>query len=337
MAGAPAWTARQGALTAGSVALAVTAGAALSLPDLWWAAISAWIVSNPDMSALWSKLGMRLAGTVFGLALGVAAAEMSAGLPPMQGLILFASAAVGCHLRFSSRYGYAWFYGAVTTAIVVAVSILAPETIFSFVQFRLIEIALGVFASAFVHTLGGARAAPASAAAPVASSGDLARVGLVAAISTVAMTALWSWLDTPSLPQALASTMVLADRDLAAIRSRARQRLIGCALGGCAGLAGMAFEFDTMPVYLVVLFAGLFYFSRLHHGGGKQSYIGTQGGVAYITAMVTGNGPAADILPVVERLAGVFIGVVMMVSVSFVLGALRAPVRGPTLQAEGGA
>jgi uncharacterized membrane protein YccC len=319
------WSARQGGLTAASVTIAVLAGAALGLQDLWWAAISAWVVSNPDLSALWRKLGMRLAGTAVGLAFGYVIAQASAGRLLFQALGLFASAAVGCYLRFSQLYGYAWFYGALTIAIVIAMSVISPADVYSFAQFRLIEIALGVFASAFVHELGRAARGPEAPAPAAAPSGELAQVGLVAGLSVLAMTCLWSWFDTPSLPQALASTLVLADRDLATIRSRARQRLIGCALGAVAGLAALSFEVEALPVYLVVLFAGIFYFSRLHHGGGPQSYIGTQGGVAYITAMVTGNGPAADIWPVVGRLAGIFMGVVLMVSVSFVLAAVRAP------------
>jgi uncharacterized membrane protein YccC len=316
------WSARQGGLTAASVTLAVLAGAALGLQDLWWAAISAWVVSNPDLSALWRKLGMRLVGTAVGLAFGYLIAEASAGRLLFQVLALFASAAVGSYLRFSDRYGYAWFYGALTIAIVIAVSVLSPDDVFSFAQFRLIEIALGVFASAFVHELGRAGRGP-EAPAAAGPSRELTLVGIVAGLSVVAMTCLWSWFDTPSLPQALASTLVLADRDLAAIRSRARQRFIGCALGGVAGLAALSLEVDALPVFLVALFAGIFYFSRLHHGGGSQSYIGTQGGVAYISAMVTGNGPAADIWPVVSRLAGIFMGVALMVSVSFVLAAAR--------------
>jgi uncharacterized membrane protein YccC len=318
------WSARQGGLTAASVTLAVLAGAALDLQNLWWAAISAWVVSNPDLSALWRKLGMRLAGTAVGLALGVVIAQASAGRLLFQALGLFASAAIGCYLRFSQLYGYAWFYGALTIAIVIAMSVISPADVYSFAQFRLIEIALGVFVSALVHELGRAARGPEASAPAAAPSGELAQVGLVAGLSVLVMTCLWSWLDTPSLPQALASTLVLADRDLATIRARARQRLIGCALGAMAGLAALSFEVEALPVHLVVLFAGIFYFSRLHHGGGAQSYIGTQGGVAYITAMVTGNGPAADIWPVVGRLAGIFMGVVLMVSVSFLLAALRA-------------
>ncbi len=319
------WSARQGGLTAGSVTLAVVAGAALGLQDLWWAAISAWVVSNPDLSALWRKLGMRLAGTACGLAFGYVIAQAVADRPPYQALGLFVSAAVGCYLRFSDRYGYAWFYGALTIAIMIAVSVLTPAEVFSFAQFRLIEIALGVFASAFVHDLFGAGGGPAATAEAIAPpSRELTEVGLVAGLSVLAMTLLWSQFDTPSLPQALASTLVLADRDLAAIRSRARQRLIGCALGVIAGFVALSLPLDALPVYLIVLFAGAFCFSRLHHGGGRQSYIGTQGGVAYITAMVTGDGPTADMWPVIGRLAGIFLGVALMVSVSFVLAAVRA-------------
>jgi uncharacterized membrane protein YccC len=319
------WSARQGGLTATSVTLAVLAGAALGLQDLWWAAISAWVVSNPDLSALWRKLGMRLAGTAVGLAFGYVIAQASAGRLLFQALGLFASAAVGCYLRFSQLYGYAWFYGALTIAIVIAMSVISPADVYSFAQFRLIEIALGVFASALVHELGRAARGPEPPAPAAAPSGELAQVGLVAGLSVLVMTCLWSWFDTPSLPQALASTLVLADRDLATIRARARQRFIGCALGAAAGLAALSLQLDALPVYLVVLFAGIFYFSRLHHGGGPQSYIGTQGGVAYITAMVTGDGPTADVWPVIGRLAGIFMGVVLMVSVSFVLAAVRAP------------
>lgn len=321
MADAPfGWSAREGGLTAASVTLAVLLGAALHLEDLWWAAISAWIVSSPDLSALWRKLGMRLAGTILGLALGYAIADASAGAPPFQALALFVAAAAGCYLRFASRFGYAWFYAAVTIVVVIAVGILAPAQAFSFLQFRLIEIALGVFASAFVHELGraGRGGEPAPAAAP--PSRELVRIGIVAGLSVVAMTCFWSWFDSPAFAQTLCSTMVLVDRDLGAMRSRARQRLIGCALGALAGLAALSLGLDALPLHLIVLFAGIFYFSRLHHGGGRQSYIGTQGGVAYITALVTGDGPAADVLPVIERLAGIFLGVALMVTLSFALG-----------------
>ncbi|MFG1346781.1 hypothetical protein V5F59_17975 [Xanthobacter autotrophicus DSM 431] len=97
---------------------------------------------------------------------------------------------------------------------------------------------------------------------------------------------IWSWFLIPSMPQAVGSTLAVLDRDFASVKVRARQRFLGCALGAGLGL-------DALPVYATVLFAGIF-FSRLHNGGGPQSYIGTQGGIAFITAMVTGAGPPSS-------------------------------------------
>jgi uncharacterized membrane protein YccC len=152
---------------------------------------------------------------------------------------------------------------------------------------------------------------------------DLMQISLVAGISAVAMVILRSWFDLPSLPQAIGSSLAVLDRDFGAIRVRGRQRLLGCVLGALARLAALLLQLDNILVDLTVLAGGIFYFSRLHTGGGPQSYIGTQGGVAFITALVTDRSPPAALLPVVERLAGIFIGVALMLIASLVLSALR--------------
>ncbi len=329
MAAAPSgWSARQGLVTASSVTLAVLTGALLGLPDLWWAAISAWIVANPDFGALWRKLAMRIAGTAAGLLIGLNVALLTEGYPPFQALVLFAAGGIGTYQRFSHRYGYGWFYAALTISMMIAVSITAPNTLFSFAQFRFIEIVLGVGVTAFVHALARPQyfsAAP--LAAPRSSDPGLVQVGLVGGFSVVGMTALWSTFDIPALPQTLISTLALLDRDYATIRVRARQRFLGCLLGAVLGLLCLLLQFNALGPYLAVLFAGIFYFSRLHHSGGPQAYIGTQGGVAFITAMVTGGGPPASVIPALNRLAGVFVGVAMMLAVSVVLAALATPRR----------
>ncbi|MFG1215293.1 FUSC family protein [Xanthobacter flavus] len=324
---AAGWSARQGLITAASVVLALLMAAALGLQGLWWAAISAWIVSNPDFSALWRKAGMRLAGTAVGLSAGYLLAVALEGIPLFQALALFIICGVGSYLRFSSRYGYAWFYGTITLMLMLAVSILETGALFSFAENRFLEIACGVVASAVVHAVGRPRtdrAAPAAAPVPAHPADlDLVHIGLVAGISAVGMVTLWSWFDLPSLPQAIGSSLAVLDRDFGTMRVRGRQRVLGCVLGALAGLAALLLQLDNLLVYLAVLAGGIFYFSRLHTGGGPQSYIGTQGGVAFITALVTDGGPPAELMPVVERLAGIFIGVALMLIASFVLSALH--------------
>lgn len=330
---ATGWSARQGLITAASVVLALLMAAALGLQGLWWAAISAWVVSNPDFSALWRKAGMRLAGTAVGLSAGYVLAVALEGIPLFQALALFIICGVGSYLRFVSRYGYAWFYGTITLMLMLAVSIVETGALFSFAQNRFLEIACGVVASAVIHAAArprsdrAATALPASPGEPAASAQpadlDLVHIGLVAGTSAVAMVALWSWFDLPSLPQAIGSSLAVLDKDFGAMRVRGRQRVLGCILGALAGLAALLLQLDNLVVYLTVLAGGIFYFSRLHNGGGPQSYIGTQGGVAFITALITDGGPPDALMPVLERLAGIFIGVALMLTASFVLSALK--------------
>jgi uncharacterized membrane protein YccC len=337
MAGAfTGWSARQGLATAGSVTLAVWVGAYLGQQDLWWAAISAWIVSNPDFGALWRKLAMRIAGTAFGLLIGFFLSVAIQGQPALQAIAFFAVCAFGPYQRFSSAYGYAWFYGAITIAMLLAVSIVAPKTLFAFAQYRFPEIVTGALASAFVHALvrPGDAAAPPKPTELAPRDRALFRVALVGGFSGVGVTLVWLAFALPSLPQGLISTLVLIDSDTSNIRVRGRQRFLGCALGALLGLACVGVGLDAEPVYFATLFAGIFYLSRTHHGGGPSSYIGTQGGVAFITAMVTGRGPPSSILPAVERLAGILIGVTLMTGVALVLSALAAPPRAVSASGE---
>ena len=156
------WNPHQGLATAGSVTLAVGLGAYFHQQDLWWAAISAWIVSNPDFAALLRKTAMRLAGTAFGLLIGFFLAVAIENDKALQLIAIFAISAFGSYQRFASNYGYAWFYGAVTMSLLLAVSIVQPASLFAFAEFRFPEIAIGCLASAFVHALLG----PARAGAP---------------------------------------------------------------------------------------------------------------------------------------------------------------------------
>ena len=70
----------------------------------------------------------------------------------------------------------------------------------------------------------------------------------------------------------------------------------------------------------MMLFGGIFAFSRLHLSKGPSSYIGTQGGVAFIMAMVTGNHAPNTIDPVIGRVAGITGGVLVVAAIGLVLG-----------------
>jgi uncharacterized membrane protein YccC len=131
---------------------------------------------------------------------------------------------------------------------------------------------------------------------------------------------LWSWLRLPALPQIVITCLVVLDRDGTATQFRGLQRVLGCLAGGASGLLTIRMEPDSFILWSVMLVGGVFLFSLLHHSTSRWAYVGTQGGVAFILALVTGIGPPDTIIPAVSRIAGMLCGVGILLFVCFVFG-----------------
>jgi hypothetical protein len=76
---------------------------------------------------------------------------------------------------------------------------------------------------------------------------------------------------------------------------------------------------DSFLVWSVFLILGIAGFSRLHLSDSRWAYTGTQGGLAFITALVTGNGPPDTIDPIVNRICGITIGVLIFMGIVFIV------------------
>jgi uncharacterized membrane protein YccC len=134
---------------------------------------------------------------------------------------------------------------------------------------------------------------------------------------------LWLWLNLPSLPQIIITCLVVLDRDGASTHFRGLQRILGCLAGGTFGLLTVSLGPDSFLIWSVMLIGGVFLFSLIHHGGSRWAYVGTQGGVAFILALVTGPGPPDSIVPAVSRIAGMLCGVGILLCVCFVFEEMR--------------
>ena len=118
----------------------------------------------------------------------------------------------------------------------------------------------------------------------------------------------------------LISCLVVLDRDGASTHFRGMQRILGCLAGGALGLLTVRLGPDSFFIWSAMLIAGVFLFALIHHGGSRWAYVGTQGGVAFILALVTGAGPPDSIVPAVNRIAGMLCGVGILLFVCFVFG-----------------
>lgn len=326
-----------GLVTAAGVCLAVLAALILRLENPWWAAISAWMVANPDVQALWLKGLMRIAGTVLGCIIGYVAAIAAIDNIGLQAALLFLFGYGLVNLRYRMRYSYAWLFFMLMPVLLLYVAMQAPDTVRAFAIWRTLEIVTGVLAMAltaglFTTFFGSAHARKSLRDAylrekPKLTPRELRDIHILAVGGggmTVLIALLWSIYDLPALTQIGITLLAVLDRDPVGTRIRGWQRIAGTVLGGLLGLAVIAAGIDLLPIWLLLLFLGLFLFAGLHHFGGGSAYIGTQGGIAYMFCLVSGAGPPETFMPVVNRLAGMMSGIFLLLVVLILVEAVTA-------------
>lgn len=308
---------RQALVTAVGIWLAAVFAFALGTSDPWWASISALIIANPDRSALVQKAVLRLIGTILGCIIGFYAALALEGQAVAQALFLFGINTACVLMRFRSRFSYAWLLGGLTIDMAMIGSIDAPDTLYSFVVFRGTEISVGVLAAlAAALVLGRDVHGPPASPAPAAPTRmEEWHAALIGGTMLPVILVAWSLLALPSLLQIVISAIAVIDRDVTLMRTKGLHRILGCLLGGSLGLFFTSLGIDSFIAWSLVFIAGLYALVHVHHGPARYAYVGTQGALGFIITMVTGPGPPSSIEPIVDRLAGMLSGVVLLLLV----------------------
>src|SRR6202011_2643931 len=88
-------------------------------------------------------------------------------------------------------------------------------------------------------------------------------------------------------------------------------RLAGCILGGLAALAAMILvseNFDSLPPYLVVIFAVTMFSTYVAQSSEWLAYAGIQAGITFLICYV-GLAPASDVYRPLWRFWGIILGV----------------------------
>jgi uncharacterized membrane protein YccC len=102
---------------------------------------------------------------------------------------------------------------------------------------------------------------------------------------------------------------------------RGIHRILGCLLGGIAGLACLALSVQSFGLWLLMLTAGVWAAAHVQGSTRGIGYVGTQAAVVFITTLVQDWGPPSSIFPGIERLAGIAGGLVIL----FVITVVTAP------------
>ncbi|MBV8135414.1 MAG: FUSC family protein [Deltaproteobacteria bacterium] len=89
-------------------------------------------------------------------------------------------------------------------------------------------------------------------------------------------------------------------------------RLVGCLMGGLAALGAMLLvseNFDSLPAYLVAIFAVTFFSAYVAQSSDWLNYAGIQTGITFLICYV-GLGPSSDIYRPLWRFWGIVLGVI---------------------------
>ena len=311
--------------------------ACFEVEDAYWVAFTAFMITRASASeTLWRGM-LRCLGTLGGAVVGLLLAPFTAN---DAGLLMASVAVIGFVAIFQfqvSRHSYAWMFFGMTALLVLSVTLAAPGTVIPFAALRVAEITLGVVTSsviAWLFEVVWPQSAPAQPLAP-----DLLPLwrGLLdepwlrmqwphvlhaarGAASLVLLVVAWRWIELQDfVGTAVTSFMVMlvpaapvrAGKE-EAVRDRGVHRLVGCLLGGAYALACLLWIRDDLVLWLLCLSSGVWLAAWVQNGPRGISYCGSQFALAFLVTFVQGSGPPSSIIPALERLEGVLIGLAVL-------------------------
>lgn len=326
--------ARQASITALVVAISVGIACAMHLPEVWWAGISGFMSTQATRLASINKALLRIAGTTSGAVLGVALTGWLAYDPVACCLALLVISAVGILGVIVSPHGYAWLFFAITFAMVLLMSLNDPLSASSTGIFRTIEVVVGTVVAIIVAIALAPPGSPDTGPEPPGWSDLLgARWPAVmhavrSGIAVAVLPLVWSAFDLPDLwtmAMTMASVLsipVLSDHpldDAKKIAEKALQRLLGCLLGGAPALVLLAAPLTSFLPWVCALAGGVWISAYVQGSTRGVGYVGTQAALVFIITLVQGEGPPASILPGIDRLIGIALGLVVLLIVTLLV------------------
>jgi uncharacterized membrane protein YccC len=325
------------ALQAANAALAVTistiAALALHLDNVWWAAISGFMSLQASLPASLQKAVLRVIGTVAGAALAVVFVPWLAYDQVACCLFLMVVTTIGVLGVQVSPHGYAWLFTAITTNLVILMSLNHPLEAFHLAVYRVAEVLVGSAVAVLIASLMAPDGPPPIPSAPgwtdlLGARWPAVLHGVRSGITVALVPIVWSWFELTEVSQmaisvaAVMAVPILSDHPVnqgRLIVTRALHRMIGCFFGGVAALAALAIPLTDVLPWIAVLSAGVYIGTYVQQSARGIGYIGTQAGLVFIITLVQGFGPPSTIWPGIDRLGGMMGGLAILLIVSFLL------------------
>ena len=178
-----------------------------------------------------------------------------------------------------------------------------------------------------------ASALDAPAATPLLTPGfslqNTAAIGLAfkAAVGVMVCYVLMHALAWSALVTAGVTVVLISQTSFGATLQKSMLRMGGAILGGALGILTIVVAMPNMTTIgslLIVAGVGFAIAAWITVGSSRISYMGLQTGMAFALCVTDPSGPTTDLTTGRDRVLGIFVGVVVMLLVSSVLGFARA-------------
>ncbi|WP_258956563.1 FUSC family protein [Legionella sainthelensi] len=147
-----------------------------------------------------------------------------------------------------------------------------------------------------------------------------------AGLTAVLALALWLFINLPGgLNGIISSIVISARRNLYDMQNTGSMRLLGCLLGGGTGLYFIMTFTMSLYLLLVIIFFTVWAFSLFSFRHINYAYLGMQANVAIILVMAEHGASVMTVLPAIERMAGIVIGIVASFVVANLIWRMSLP------------
>ncbi|MTH97038.1 FUSC family protein [Roseibium sp. RKSG952] len=315
------WQPKAIAMASACVSAAVL-GETLHLPSSYLAPIFAFVFVSFESKGFGLKLTSSLIGIFLGAFFGSIASDLLINSPAGQFLFIVVVSYLSVLARFAPiKTAFAWRMCFRLQVAAVITSLASPTDLYATYLDTSFSILIGVLCAGAVSLIGmglgfaepvvtGPQEAPETGQDALR---DAELVALVSAAAIAIALVLWIWFDIPAINQVVITIIMTVDRDIASGRARRQQRLVGCLVGGLIALAVIAMNPQNYLVWSTIFFVVIYLGSAWQINEVDRAYAGLQAAVAFIMVLGISKINDGDIITGVERLAGIFIGIALMI------------------------
>ena len=119
----------------------------------------------------------------------------------------------------------------------------------------------------------------------------------------------WASIGSMEYEQIAITILVCMTLKTQATKFKSVQRLMGCLSGAVLTLLVLSFDIQSFLMMGIAIFLSMYLFQYIVAGDAKVSYFGLQACIPITIGLVNGLAPMDSVLPALERLSGIFLGV----------------------------